>query len=60
MWIRYGGQLINIERFLCFFIRENRLYGSDETGKIHLILNARDEEEVRLAMDLLGDKLWSE
>ncbi len=59
MWLRYGSHLIDTRKFSAFFVRKNKLLCLDENGKMHLILKLKDRKELKLAVDILAEKLKS-
>jgi len=59
MWLRYGSHIIDTRKFSAFFARKKKLLGLDENGNLHVISKFKDERDLKLALDLLGDKLQS-
>ena len=59
MWLRYGSHIIDTRKFSAFFVRKNKLLGLDENGKLRLISKLKDKKELKIAVDILGDKLKS-
>jgi hypothetical protein len=60
VWFKFESRLWNSDRFTSFFARGKTIFGIDTRGKHYKLAKYRDIDDLKFALNNLGEKLDSD